>query len=303
MSDETLMADTLERLVAPLRALAEKGRRDDLERLGEIVEDLVLGEQLFERHRGPYVTIFGSARTSLDAPLSRVTEDLARLLRSRGWMIVAGAGPGIMAAAAKGAGLDGNIGINIELPFEHGTNPWVDETNHHMATAHFFTRKVLLTRQAHAFVALPGGVGTMDELFEVLTLLNTSKTTPAPVVLLDEPGGSFWKEWSRFMDRVISDGYLSPGDASMYRLYDDPGAAADYLDSFYRVFESAAVGGGRAVVRLRRGVSDATRAQLESLVGPVDWASDREVAFDHDGRRYARLVGAIDCLNADGEAS
>ncbi len=266
MIEETNAHGRLREVVAPLEALAEENRVEELTRLGEVVGDLVLGERLFDKHRGPFVTIFGSARTPLDAPVARTAETLASTLRGKGWMIVAGAGPGIMAAAAKGAGREGNIGVNIELPFEHGTNPWVDDRDHHLATAHFFTRKVLLTRRAHAFVAFPGGVGTMDELFEVLTLLNTSKSPPAPVVLMDEPGGTFWSTWSRFMDRVIDDGYLSPGDATMYRVLDDVDAAVEYLDSFYRVYQSSTVKDGVARVVLRRPVSESTRAALSEIV-------------------------------------
>jgi uncharacterized protein (TIGR00730 family) len=292
--------EVFERITTPLRQLVSLERTRDLERIGEVIGDLVLGERVFERHHGPFVTIFGSARTDLEHPVARAAERLAARLRERGWMIVAGAGPGIMAAAAKGAGREGNIGVNIELPFEHGMNPWVDAEANHVATAHFFTRKVLLTRKAHAFVAFPGGVGTMDELFEVLTLLNTSKTPPAPVLLMDEPGGDFWVPWCRMMDRVVADGYLSAGDTAIYRLSDDVEDAVTHLDAFYRVFESAVVKAGSAQLRLRRPVSAETLATLRETLGDIDVrVGGLSNTLPHDGRLYARLVGAINVLNAD----
>ena len=168
-----------------------------------------------------------------------------------------------MEASSKGAGRDNSIGVNIELPFEHGTNAYVDVKNRHIATSYFFTRKVIMTRSSQAFVSFPGGVGTMDELFEILTLLHTGKTDPVPVVLVDQPGGTFWSSWSDFMDReVVAEGYLSLGDDVSYYLCDNVEDAVAEITTFYANYVSCVTGNGEAMVTVRFAPSDEEFARL-----------------------------------------
>ncbi len=144
------------------------------------------------------------------------------------------------------------IGVNIRLPFEQSANPYIAATNL-VTMKYFFTRKVALTRPSIAFVVLPGGLGTMDELFEVLTLLDTGKTTPAPVVLLDTPDGQFWREWITFMDRgIVKNHYVDTDDMFIVRLATTIEEAVDEIEHFYSNYKGFEIDGDRGLVSLRR---------------------------------------------------
>ncbi len=151
----------------------------------------------FRRERK--VTIFGSARTEPDHPAYRCTRDLAASMAAADWMVVTGAGPGIMAAGMEGAGRDKSIGVNIRLPFEQGANTFIAQDPKLVEMRYFFTRKLMLIKESDGYVVLPGGFGTLDEGYELLTLLQTGKAEPAPVVMLDVPGGTYWSGWDEFL--------------------------------------------------------------------------------------------------------
>ncbi len=268
--------------------------------LGELLD----GSQLFERWRDSRkATVFGSARTAPDSALYSLASALSAELAARGWMTVTGAGPGIMEASSRGAGREAAIGVNIELPFEHGTNAFVDVESRHIATSYFFTRKVIMTRSSHAFVAFPGGVGTMDELFEILTLLHTGKTDPVPVVLIDEPGGTFWSAWLSFMDEhVIADGYLNRGDEVSYFLCDNVTDALEEITGFYANYVASTVSNGRAIVSVRHGPTDhEMNAVMDSFDALGMRFSDDDgaltLSFDFNGRSYATLRRVINHVN------
>ncbi len=298
--------------VAAIRALVTRAlslaqyesNLSDLKGAVTALEELLDGSRLFHPWRDtPKATVFGSARTPVDSPLYAMASALGAELATRGWLSVTGAGPGIMEASAKGAGRENSIGVNIELPFEHGTNAYVDVENRHIATSFFFTRKVIMTRSSQAFVAFPGGVGTMDELFEILTLLHTGKTDPVPVVLVDEPGGAFWSEWAQFMSRqVVGQGYLSPGDHRAYLLCDNVDDAVAEITSFYANYLSSVTADGEAVLRLRVAPSEEEFVRLgatfEHLAFTVDsGARGTTLRFDSNGRSYATLRRVIDEVN------
>ncbi|WP_276942715.1 TIGR00730 family Rossman fold protein, partial [Ferrimicrobium acidiphilum] len=165
--------------------------------------------------------IFGSARVLADDPLYAMAQELAGAMATRGWIIVSGAGPGIMEAAARGAGAQNTLGVNIRLPFEQSANPFVDAESRLVEMKYFFTRKVALTKESLAFVFFPGGLGTMDEAFEILTLLHTGKSRPAPVVLVDTPQGDYWRQWRAFLESgVVARGYVEAAAASLVELVD-----------------------------------------------------------------------------------
>lgn len=268
--------------------------------LGELLD----GSRLFEPWRDtPKATVFGSARTKPDSELYRLASAFSAELASRGWLTVTGAGPGIMEASSKGAGREAAIGVNIELPFEHGTNEFVDVEHRHIATSYFFTRKVIMTRSSQAFVAFPGGVGTMDELFEILTLLHTGKTDPVPVVLVDRPGGTFWSSWFNFMnDEVIGEGYLNVGDEVSYLVCDNVADAVAEVTSFYANYVGFETGAGQAIVSLRYGPSEAELAKLMSAFEGITFVLASEgplttLTFDFNGRSYAILRRIINEVN------
>ncbi|MBW4030236.1 MAG: TIGR00730 family Rossman fold protein [Acidobacteria bacterium] len=268
------------------------------------LEELLDGSRLFHPWRDtPKATIFGSARTSPDSELYRLASALSAELADQGWLTVTGAGPGIMEASSRGAGRDNSIGVNIELPFEHGTNAYVDVENRHIATSFFFTRKVIMTRSSQAFVAFPGGVGTMDELFEILTLLHTGKTDPVPVVLVDRAGGTFWNAWAQFMSReVVAQGYLSRGDEATYRLCDNVEDAVREITTFYANYRSCVTADGEAMVNVRVAPNDEEFARLGARFAEISFTVDSgalgtTLAFAFNGRSYATLRRVIDEVN------
>jgi uncharacterized protein (TIGR00730 family) len=242
---------------------------DDADRLNlKITRDALNEMRAAFRVFAPYadvrkVTIFGSARTRPDDPLYAQTRDLASRLASDGWMVVTGAGPGIMEAGLEGAGRERSFGITIRLPFEEGISEIMAGDEKVVAMKYFFTRKLMLMKESSAFVSLPGGFGTQDEVFELFTLQQTGKATPAPTVLLDVPGGTYWHSWRRFVeDELASNGYISPDDLRLFRVTDDVDEAVAYIDRFWRNYRSLRWVGDRLVIRLEHAPTD---EELEAL--------------------------------------
>jgi uncharacterized protein (TIGR00730 family) len=263
------------------------------------------------------VTFFGSARTLPDDPLYLQARNLAERVASHGWMVVTGAGPGIMAAAMQGAGRERSFGVNIRLPHEQGANEFIAQDPKLVEMRYFFTRKLMLIKESGGYAVLPGGFGTLDEAFELLTLLQTGKAQPAPLVLLDVPAGTYWKGWQDFLDHeVASGGLISPEDRSLYMITSDVDAAAAELLGFYRNYHSCRWVGDLLVIRLQQAP---TRQQLADLsqrfadivvsgrirptkpLGPERSSSDHvelpRVAMRFDRIHYGRLRQLIDALN------
>jgi uncharacterized protein (TIGR00730 family) len=265
----------------------------------------------------PKITMFGSARTLPDDPLYAQARDLANAMASGGWMVITGAGPGIMAAGLEGAGREMSFGINIRLPFEQGANPFIAEDPKLVEMRYFFTRKLMLVKESDGFVVLPGGFGTLDEAFELLTLLQTGKADPAPLVLLEVPGGTYWRAWERFIeDEVVSRGLVSEEDRSLYFITDDVEAAREEILGFYRNYHSRRFVGDTMVLRLRRLPTEEQLDQLNAefadicvqggieAVGPFpdEKASNDNLdlprlALEFDLLHHGRLRQLIDALN------
>jgi hypothetical protein len=178
----------------------------------------------------PAVSIFGSARTPRDHPYYKLTEDIARLLSDAGFSVISGGGPGIMEAANKGAfhGRSPSVGLNIQLPHEQHGNPYQDVSQ---TFRHFFARKVMFVKNATAYVVMPGGLGTLDELSEALTLIQTGKSRKMPIILV---GSSFWNgllDW--FRDTLVTEKMINPDDLNLMQVIDEPRAVVDAIFQFY----------------------------------------------------------------------
>jgi uncharacterized protein (TIGR00730 family) len=182
---------------------------------------------------GPCVSIFGSARTQEENPHYKLGVDLAEELSKRGYGIISGGGPGIMEAANRGAqkGVGPSVGLNIDLPFEQNHNPYIDSA-HNLEFDYFFVRKVIFVKYSQAFVALPGGFGTLDELFEALTLIQTNKIAKRPVVLV---GKEYWSGMTDWIKKTMLDAEqnISPADLDLFRLVDTPEEAVEYIEDFF----------------------------------------------------------------------
>ncbi|MFM8389564.1 MAG: TIGR00730 family Rossman fold protein [Actinomycetota bacterium] len=221
--------------------------------MANTVRDLRKAFTLLAQVEGrPKVTIFGSARTASHDPLYEQTVRVAHELAAKGWMVITGAGPGIMEAGMVGAGRDSSIGVSIQLPFENEANEIIAGDEKHIALKYFFTRKFALTKASQAFICMPGGFGTLDELFELLTLTQTGKGAPVPIVLLDVPGDPYWQQVDDFVrDQMASRGLISADDRALYFTTNDAVAAADEITGFYSNFHSLRFVGQRLVLRLR----------------------------------------------------
>ncbi len=209
------------------------------------------------------VSIFGSARTREDDPLYGLARDIAATLAERGWMTVTGAGPGIMQAGMEGAGREKSIGVSIRLPFETGANSIIAGDDKHVSMKYFFTRKLMLIKESAGFVCLPGGFGTLDEMFELLTLTQTGKGVPVPIVLLDEPGDPYWEGVDTFVrEQLIARGLVSANDVDLYTITSSCDEATAIIDGFYANYHSIRYVGDVLVMRLRQGPTDEQLAEL-----------------------------------------
>jgi uncharacterized protein (TIGR00730 family) len=270
------------------------------------LSELVLASTMFEQWRGyPKLAVFGSARTPPDNPLFEMARHLSAEMASRGWMIISGAGPGIMEASAKGAGREHTLGVNIELPFEQFANPYIDAETMLVAMQYFFTRKVAMTRPSNAFAIFPGGLGTMDEAFEVLTLLHTGKTNPAPMVLVDTPDGTFWSQWMNFVEHAIVAGdYIGARDMCLVRVCTTIDEAVAEIEHFHSNYVSFDILDNRAIIKICTAPSGMQLAGLSNQVpqfaeGEGYVLEDRQtLSFNFDGRNYVNLRLLIDQINS-----
>ncbi len=235
--------------------LAEDGAdRGDIKILARALRELRHSFRVLAEHKGiRKVTVFGSARCLPDSPSYRQAEAFGREMAGKGWMVVTGGGEGIMEAAHVGAGQNLAMGINILLPFEQSANRIIAGDPKLIHVKYFFTRKLLFVKESDGVALFPGGFGTLDEAFEVLTLLQTGKSKLFPIVLLDEPGGDYWRLWREFVaGHLLRRKLISPEDLSFFRVTDDMAVAVEEILGFYRVFHSMRYVGKELVIRLSR---------------------------------------------------
>ena len=309
----------LEILGTVLRMATNGTDRLDLKITNAALKEMAEAFAMFAPYRHiRKITMFGSARTLPSDPLYAQARDLARVLADHGWSTMTGAGPGIMAAGLEGAGPDRAFGINIRLPFEQDANQFIKDNPKLVSMKYFFTRKLLLIKESFAYAVLPGGFGTLDEAFELLTLIQTGKAEPGPVVLLESPGYDYWKSWDHFLaQEVESRGLISPGDRSLFTIVDTVDDAASEVLNFYRNYHSLRWVGETLVLRLERRPTEEEVADLSQqfadimtgtirlLDGPLaaerrsdDFPELPRVALRFDRFSYARLRQLIDALNA-----
>jgi uncharacterized protein (TIGR00730 family) len=263
------------------------------------------------------VSIFGSARTRPDEPLYEQARRLAEALAAHGWMTVTGAGPGIMQAGMEGAGRSRSIGVSIRLPFETGANSIIAGDDKHVSMKYFFTRKLMLIKESQAFVCLPGGFGTLDETFELLTLTQTGKGMPVPIVLLDAPGDPYWESIDTFVrDTLIARGLVAAHDTALYTITESCDHAAAVIERFYANYHSIRFVGDQLVIRMRTGPSDVQLAELNVRFGHLAAAGTIEraepfkverraddhidlarISFNFSKRGYSELISLIHVIN------
>ncbi len=310
-------------LIAELITTAIKLHRDgatrgDLRLINTALKEMRYSNLVFSRHDEPKVTIYGSARLGEDDPNYRLTVEFTRRMVEHGWGVVTGAGPGIMEAGNRGAGIDNSYGVNIRLPFEGPPNRYLapDRT---VNFKYFFTRKLGFVKESHAFAIMPGGFGTLDEAFELLTLIQTGKSDMHPIVLLEAEGTGYWGPVVEFMrDVQLEKGLISESDLALFLHTTDVGEACDHITRFYSNFHSQRYAGGKLILRLRqapdaellerlnREFSDIvvegrieTIQPTEAEIADGDSLDCERISFLFDRRHFGRLRQMIDLLNTE----
>lgn len=292
--------------------------RGDLKILSRTLRELRYAFTVFRPYRRRRkVTIFGSARTKPDHPEYQCAVELGRRMAEHGWMVITGAGGGIMEAGHRGAGRSASMGLNIMLPFEQSANSYIDGDPKLVTMKYFFTRKLMFVKECSAVVCLPGGFGTLDEALETLTLMQTGKQTMLPLVLLDHPGGSYWQDLGNFIDKQLLDGgMISPEDKNLYKITNSVDEAIEEMMGFYRVYHSMRYVNDRLVVRLQKKLSDAQLAEIQDdfadilvsgkfqqrvalpeEIGERDLAEMTRLVFHFDRHVLGRLRMLIDYVN------
>jgi uncharacterized protein (TIGR00730 family) len=310
-------------LIAMIKESADKlasdnTSRGDLKILSRTLRELRYAFKVFTPYRRRRkVSMFGSARTRPDHPAYQQAVAFGRAMAAHGWLVLTGAASGIMEAGHVGAGRENSMGLNIMLPFEQSSNPVIAGDPKLVHMKYFFTRKLMFVKECDAVALLPGGFGTLDEGLEVLTLLQTGKRDMAPVVCLDEPGGSFWQDFHAFVQRqLLAGGMISPEDFALYTVTDDVEVAVAEIMRFFRSYHSMRYVKNKLVLRLTERPSDELLAGINDrfadiltdgrfvLSGPLAGERDEpelahlhRLVFRFNRRSLGRLRMLIDVLN------
>lgn len=310
------VADIIE---SALKLLTDVKDTGDVRVIQTAIRELRYAFRLFAPYAGRRkVTIFGSARTATNKLEYQQAVEFARKIVSAGFMVITGAGPGIMQAGHEGAGPENSFGVNIRLPWEQAANPIIKEDKKLATFKYFFTRKLIFIRHSDAIALFPGGFGTMDEGYEALTLMQTGKSQLMPLVLIDRPGGTYWKTWDKHVrEHLLRDQLISPDDLHLYTITDNTDEAAKIITRFYRNFQSTRFVKDLLVIRLKHEPSDtAVEALNEDFADIINGApiqkmeptpEEREdddnlhlarIAFAFNRRDYGRLRQLVDVLNS-----
>lgn len=328
------VVDSISRLVAKV------GKKDNQRALKEIISTIcklpeanidsgdwkLLSRSIKEFRRSfqaftPYrdkrkVAIFGSARTPQYDPLFHMAESFSKMITDSQFMVITGAGGGIMEAGNKGGG-DQSFGVNIKLPFEQSANDYIRNSDKLVSYNYFFIRKLMFIKESDATVLFPGGFGTLDEAYEGLTLIQTGKSLPRPILLMQNPGDDYWQTWVSFFTEVmLRDRYISPDDLELFRICESNDEAVDIIKTFYRRYHSLRYVGDSAVIRLNEPISSANVKVLNQSFKDIvvegdihacepfpeevesrDQLKKYRIAFKFNKVNFGRLVSMVDMIN------
>lgn len=298
-----------------MKLMTEKHDIGQLKVITRAIKEMRYAYNIFNKYKtGPCVSIFGSARTPEDHPDYIIARDFSAGMASKGWMCITGAANGIMKAATEGPEKAQSFGLSIRLPFESSSNTVIEGDPKLIIFRYFFTRKLMFMSHSQALVAFPGGVGTLDELFEMLTLIQTGKANVIPIVLLEAAGGTYWPNWQKYIDdNLLKKGFISPEDMKLYYMAPSVDAAVAHILKFYSRYHSSRYVKDMFVIRL---LSPLTTEQIAVLnnkykdvlasgsfyaTPPFPEETDHldlpRLAFHHNRRNFALLRLLIDDIN------
>jgi uncharacterized protein (TIGR00730 family) len=301
-----------------MKLLRDQTNRGDMKLLNKSLKELRYAIKVFAPYRDVRkVSIFGSARTLEDHEDYLAAAAFGKGMAKAGWMVITGAGGGIMAAGHGGAGPDPSFGLAIRLPFEQRTNVFIENDPKLINFKYFFTRKLMFVRSSHAIALFPGGFGTMDEGFEVLTLIQTGKSVPIPIVFIDQPGGDYWKMWQEYVDKqLLQRGLIGPADLALYKITDNVDEAMREVREFYSNYHSLRYSKDELILRLQRAPTPVQLAKISEEFGDIKVKGEYKVTapfpvekdepllaklprlvFNFNKREHGRLRMLIDHLN------
>jgi uncharacterized protein (TIGR00730 family) len=310
-----------EMIIASLKAGQEDDGAVDLKLMNTSLKEMRFTAKVF----GPYrhtrkVAVFGSARTRSEETTYKMAISLGQKLAESGYMVITGGGPGIMQAVHEGAGPEYSFGVNISLPFEQKANPVIEGNQKSIIYKYFFNRKVAFLKESDAIVVFPGGFGTLDEGMEALTLVQTGKHNPVPILLVDEPEGTYWSKWTEFIEKtLVLQGYISKSDLVLFERTDSTDDVVERIKRFYSRYHSLRYIGDFLVIRLRSGISQHKVEDLRSrfseilrpqgeiyLSGPLPEEIDEpeirdlpRLVLGFDRKHFGGLKELIDSINKD----
>lgn len=308
-----------EMLLTVCRMAKDDAGRGEVKIVHKALQELRYAFKVFAPYRDVRkISIFGSSRTAEGHPDYLAAMTFARLIGERGWMIITGAGDGIMKAGHGGAGAAASFGVAIRLPFEQRTNSIIADDSKLVNFRYFFTRKLMFMKEASAVALFPGGFGTQDEGFEALVLIQTGKMPIVPIVMCERPGGTYWQRWREYVEaELLRTGMISAPDTSLFFITDDPAAAVEEVTRFYRVYHSSRWVEDDLMLRLNAPLDESVVARLNGefadilaagriTLGPADPVENGEfgdkprLRVPFDKRSYGRLRRMIDQINATG---
>lgn len=312
--------DLYEEMLLTLCRLARDGcSRGDVKLLHKALAELRYGFRVFAPYRETRkVSIFGSSRTPEGHPDYAAAVEFSRKMGEHGWMVITGAGDGIMKAGHGGAGREASFGVAIRLPFEQKTNDIIASDDKLVNFRYFFTRKLMFLKEASAVVLFPGGFGTQDEGFEALTLIQTGKAALFPIVMVEQPGGTYWPQWRAYVvSELLRCGMISEQDMNLFKITDSVDVAVQHVLHFYRVYHSARYVNDELVLRVRRPLSEATMMRLNDEFARLIVASGRieqrepyreemgqfndmrRITLNFDKKNIGQLRRMIDLINLE----
>jgi uncharacterized protein (TIGR00730 family) len=302
-----------------LKLLRDQTNRGDIKLINVSLKELRYALKVFAPYRDVLkVSIFGSARTPETHADYASAALFGKKMAAAGWMVITGAGGGIMAAGHGGAGADPSFGLAIRLPFEQKTNAHIEHDPKLINFKYFFTRKLMFVRSSHAIAVYPGGFGTMDEGFEVLTLVQTGKSVPMPIVFIDQPGGNYWAMWQDYVEKqLLQRGLIGPDDLALYKITDSVEVAAEEVKRFYSNYQSVRYSKDDLVIRIKRAPTESQLQHIKSTFSDIKVKGDFRIStalpverdeptianlprliFNFNRREHGRLRMLIDYLNS-----